>query len=107
MARAGAAPETVRTVRYPLETLPRWTVSTSAGGYEVDDATGAVSPAENAPGAARYMRQLHDGHEYNAVWQTIIFIGGLAPLALGITGVIMWLRTRDWRRRVALKRQAA
>jgi hypothetical protein len=36
----------------------------------------------------------------------IIFVGGLAPALLGITGVIMWLRTRNWRKRVAIRRAA-
>ena len=51
------------------------------------------------------MRSLHDAHDYNAVWQTIAFLGGLAPAVLGITGIIMWLRTRGWRARVAAARR--
>ena len=49
------------------------------------------------------MRELHDGHSYNIIWQTVIFLAGLAPAILGITGVIMWIRTRDWRRRAGRK----
>ena len=64
-----------------------------------------LTPA--AERTARLMRVIHDGHDTNAVWQTIIFLGGLAPLLLGITGVIMWLRTRGWRNRAAMRRAVA
>jgi uncharacterized iron-regulated membrane protein len=41
------------------------------------------------------------------VWQTIIFLGGLIPVLLAITGVIMWLRTRSWRAATDRKVKAA
>jgi uncharacterized iron-regulated membrane protein len=28
------------------------------------------------------------------LWQTIIFLAGLAPAVLGVTGFVMWLRRR-------------
>jgi uncharacterized iron-regulated membrane protein len=35
-----------------------------------------------------------------ALWQIIIFIGGLIPAMLAVTGVIMWWKAR--RRRTAM-----
>lgn len=37
------------------------------------------------------MRRIHDGTGTGALWHTIIFIGGLIPAALAVTGVLMWL----------------
>jgi uncharacterized iron-regulated membrane protein len=107
-----AAPGDVATVRWPTETSGHWTVALSNGDtrteVEVGDADGSASAKPSPPaGAARFMRQLHDGNGYNIVWQVIIFVGGLAPAVLGVTGVIMWLRTRAWRKRAAIRRTAA
>jgi uncharacterized iron-regulated membrane protein len=41
------------------------------------------------------------------LWQTIIFLGGLAPAVLGVTGILMWLRTRSWRANVGRRKAAA
>lgn len=108
-ALAGAPRETLTTLRWPTEKSKDWTASIAGkGNVAVDDATGTAKPARAGGGSpvARFMREIHDGHSYNVVWQTIIFLGGLAPLLLGITGVIMWLRTRQWRGRAAAMRKA-
>jgi len=39
------------------------------------------------------------------VWQMIIFVGGILPAILAVTGILMWLRTR--RRRDKYRRAAA
>ena len=36
----------------------------------------------------------------------IIFIGGIIPAALAVTGIIMWLRSRGWRANLKRKRLA-
>jgi hypothetical protein len=33
-------------------------------------------------------------------WQAVIFLGGIVPALLAVTGVMMWLRTRGWRGRL-------
>jgi uncharacterized iron-regulated membrane protein len=43
------------------------------------------------------MRRIHDGTDMGPVWQTIVFLGGLIPAALAVTGVMMWLRGRKVR----------
>jgi hypothetical protein len=108
--QVGEAP--ILSLRWPMERTPEWTASVTVAGKAMDvtvhDATRAVAqqPARSG-GVARFMRQLHDGNGYNPLWQTIIFVAGIAPLLLGITGVIMWLRTRGWRRRAAMRRATA
>jgi uncharacterized iron-regulated membrane protein len=104
-ARAGRAGEIVL-LRWPVEGAPEWAVSLDDRGKTVElkvgDADRRVTPSpSSAPASlARAMRQLHDGQGYNALWQTIVFLGGLAPAVLGVTGVIMWLRARNRRRAV-------
>jgi uncharacterized iron-regulated membrane protein len=104
IALAGAPRSDLTALRWPTETSGDWTATIAGkGNVAVADASAEAKAARAAGGSptARFMRQIHDGHSYNAVWQTIIFLGGLAPLLLGITGVIMWLRTRQWRGRTA------
>ena len=38
------------------------------------------------------------------VWQVAIFVGGIIPALLAVTGITMWVGSRSWRRRP--KRQA-
>ena len=50
---------------------------------------------------ARLMRRLHDGTDMGPVWQAIIFLGGIIPAILAVTGIVMWLRSRGWRAALA------
>jgi uncharacterized iron-regulated membrane protein len=113
LGAAGVGPAPGGTsLRWPTEKRAAWSITTRAGGrtvqLSVDDATGKVAQ-EQTPGGggARFMRTLHDGNGYNPVWQTIIFLGGLAPAILGVTGTIMWARTRSWRARASRRPAAA
>lgn len=72
---------------------------------QVVDATGEVKRQRGGGGGgpdplSRLMRQVHDGAGMGIVWQTIIFVGGMAPVVLSVTGLIMWLRRRA--RRIAI-----
>jgi len=97
---------------------PVWRVQLKTPGakqpatVQVVDATGQVKTARGPGGGeggpdplSRWMRKIHDGADTGIVWQTIIFLGGVAPAVLGITGVIMWLRRRG--RRLAQARRLA
>ena len=82
-----------------------------AGGpaeVEVTDATGAVkAPRPPRPETnARLMRRLHDGTGMGLIWQIVIFIGGIIPAALAVTGLVMWWRSRGWKAALAKKRKA-
>ena len=50
------------------------------------------------------MRKIHDGTDMGLVWQVIIFLGGILPAILAITGIIMWARARSWRGELAARR---
>jgi len=99
---------------------PTWRVGLKAPDAErpktiqVVDATGLAKagrgdresgPSGGAPDrVSPLMRRIHDGNEMGLVWQLVIFVGGLAPAVLGITGVVMWLRRQA--RQKALRRPA-
>ncbi|HEX4695490.1 PepSY-associated TM helix domain-containing protein [Sphingomonas sp.] len=67
----------------------------------VDDSSGRGSIVADVDrgqaGIARSMRRIHDGTDMGIVWQIVIFLGGLLPVGLAATGVMMWWRTRRWR----------
>ena len=97
---------------------PAWRVQLQGADAErpltvsVSDATGEAILQRDGPAGgrtqdplSRWMRRIHDGADMGLVWQTIIFVGGIAPAILGVTGLIMWLRRRA--RRIAMKRRIA
>jgi len=89
-----------RQVTWPTDRTPLWSVALadSQDRVTIDDATGATTLAPAAPEAtARLMRRIHDGTRMGALWQTIIFLGGLIPALLAATGIIMWWRARRWK----------
>ncbi|MDB5718410.1 MAG: PepSY protein [Sphingomonas bacterium] len=97
----------------PVGDPPAWNATVLADDgtqkrIEIDDDSGAISDARQPPrgAVARLMRTLHDGNGTGIVYQTIIFLGGIAPAALGITGVTMWLRSRRWRGKAEAKGRA-
>jgi uncharacterized iron-regulated membrane protein len=106
---------TVRSVTWPTDLKPSWSFEGSAFGapVEVDDATSTVSVKSgplgggpDRPTLARLMRQIHDGGDTPFIWQLIIFLGGLIPAVLAVTGIIMWWRARRWRGDLAARRAA-
>ena len=112
LASAQAAAQSAKptSIAWPTDQAPRWTVRFSNNrAWSVDDASGAVTPDtspsfEDAYPVASTMRHMHDGTGMGMVWRLIITLGGLAPALLGITGILMWLRTRRWRARPVQRR---
>jgi uncharacterized iron-regulated membrane protein len=100
-------------IGWPTDKASEWKIGyrrEGGGGtaeVQVDDASAKVTPAKppQPETVARLMRRLHDGTGMGALWQTIIFIGGIIPALLAVTGILMWLRSRRWRGDVA-RRQA-
>lgn len=92
---------------WPTDFDAKWRFWVDSAGkvteVAVIDATGAArrvgesDPDQEPGGIARIMRQLHDGAGMGLAWQIAIFIGGIMPVVLGITGLVMWWRSRGWR----------
>lgn len=99
-------------VTWPTDQSPAWKIAFARPGgpaeIAVDDASGAVTPPQppRPETNARLMRRLHDGTGMGPVWQVVIFLGGILPAILAVTGIVMWLRSRGWRAALAKKRQA-
>ena len=98
-ARAGH----VVSIAWPTDQAPEWKIGFARQGgpaeVKIEDASGTVTPPKppQPETLARTMRRWHDGTGMGPVWQIIIFLGGIAPALLAITGIIMWLRSRGWR----------
>jgi uncharacterized iron-regulated membrane protein len=107
-----AAPGPLLSIAWPTDQSPAWKFAFAGDGGQseiaVDDATGAAAPPRGpAPETnARLMRRLHDGTGMGMVWQAVIFLAGLIPAILAVTGIMMWLRSRGWRAALARKRKA-
>ena len=96
------APSAPVSIAWPTEKSPVWKIGLEKGEAEVADATGALTVKPPRPETiARKMRRWHDGTRMGPVWQVVIFLGGLIPVALAITGITMWVNSRKWRRRPA------
>lgn len=104
----------VQAIEWPTDQKPEWTLSyagkTKPASVTVEDASGIAKAAKERPQqpetTARLMRRIHDGTGMGAVWQVIIFLGGVLPTALAVTGVIMWWRARSWRGDLAARQKA-
>lgn len=95
-------------ITWPTAKSPAWKVALEQGDAEVADGSGAVTTRPPQPETlARTMRRWHDGTGMGPVWQIAIFLGGIIPAVLAVTGVTMWIGTRKWRRRPARKLVAA
>jgi uncharacterized iron-regulated membrane protein len=96
-------------ISWPTAPAGEWKLSHQrAGGpaeVTVADASGAAQPPRppQPETTARLMRRIHDGTGMGRPWQVIIFVGGIIPAGLAVTGIIMWLNGR--RRRGAMRQR--
>jgi uncharacterized iron-regulated membrane protein len=92
-------PGDVASIAWPTDKKADWIISVKGDGKAVDvnvkdsDARASVAPAKPET-LARTMRRIHDGTGMPLLWQLIIFLGGILPAALTVTGILMWLRMR-------------
>lgn len=107
-------PGTVTALAWPTSQKPVWSVTLKPVGGEaatvlVEDATGTARldarPDEEQGGLGRTMRKIHDGTGMGPAWQAIIFLGGILPAILAVTGIVMWWRARGWRGKLAERRR--
>ena len=93
----------LRSIGWPTVPAAQWTVTFARNGgpaeVKVADSDGSAAAPEplRPETTARLMRRIHDGTGMGPLWQAIIFLGGLIPAALAVTGVMMWLRGRKVR----------
>ncbi len=98
-------------VAWPTDQKAEWKVAFAREGgnavVPVDDATAAAAPpAPVQPETlARTMRRWHDGTGMGPVWQIVIFLGGIVPALLSVTGTIIWWRARKPRSRAEAYRR--
>ncbi len=94
-------------INWPTAKSPVWKVTLEKGDAEVVDATGAAKVKPPRPETtARLMRRLHDGTSMGPVWQIVIFLGGIIPAVLAVTGITMWVGSRKWRKRPQRRTEA-
>ncbi|HEY6816758.1 MAG TPA: PepSY-associated TM helix domain-containing protein [Croceibacterium sp.] len=92
-------------VGWPTEREAEWTIQFEREGapaeVTVADAGAVAAPPEppRPETLARTMRRWHDGTDMGVVWQVVIFLGGIIPALLSVTGIIIWVRARRARRR--------
>ena len=74
----------------------------------VADGGGKITPPSppKPETLARTMRRWHDGTGMGLTWQIVIFLGGIIPALLSVTGIIIWWRARKPRARAAAYRRA-
>src|SRR5207253_10855085 len=91
----------------PTDRAPEWKFAFErAGEVGVNDGTGAATAPQRAGGSQRpLMRRWHDGSGMGPVWQVIIFLGGIIPAILSVTGLVMWWRSRGWKKALAKRRK--
>jgi uncharacterized iron-regulated membrane protein len=86
---------------------PQWRVQLrrAGGGVTVlvDDRSRAVSRVPDplaGDRAAQMIRWIHEGEAGGLPWRLAVFLCGLMPSVLGVTGIVVWLRGRRQRRLV-------
>ncbi|MCG8371459.1 MAG: PepSY domain-containing protein [Proteobacteria bacterium] len=117
-ARGAVGDAAFMALDFPALEQRNWTVTfRGAGGPPtsvlVEDASLRVSrPEAPTPPKAgdrftHLMHILHDGTELGLAYRWILFVAGLLPGLLLVTGVILWLRRRSLRARAAANRARA
>ena len=100
-------------IAWPTDQKAEWRIGFEQQGgpavVTVIDATAkATKPKPPQPETlARKMRRWHDGTGMGPIWQLLIFVGGLIPAILSVTGIIIWWRARKPRSRSSAYRRAS
>jgi len=99
-------------INWPTDQKREWKIAYERKGspaeVAVADEGGKVTPptAPKPETLARTMRRWHDGTGMGTAWRIIIFLGGIIPALLSITGIIIWWRARKPRAKATAYRRA-
>jgi uncharacterized iron-regulated membrane protein len=103
---AAALPNSeVDAIFYPTAQSGAWRVQLNESGRTepvtvlIDDRSGAITKAEALTGdrIGLWIRRLHEGSDAGGIWRFVVFVSGIAPALLGVTGILVWLRQRRQR----------
>lgn len=90
-------------ITWPAGRRMQWRVQFAAGHgsppqeVSVDDRSGEARAERARQGGdpvARFMRRLHEGEGFTPLWTAIVFLTGLMPTLLGLTGAWMFVRRK-------------
>lgn len=104
-ATASARPNaTVDAIFYPNQT-GAWRVRLREEGKTepvtimINDRSGDISVVQPLSGdrTASWIRWLHEGSHSGEIWRFVVFLSGIMPAVLGVTGILIWLRQRRQR----------
>ncbi|CAN5186256.1 PepSY domain-containing protein [soil metagenome] len=105
-ASAAARPNSaVDSISYPNPQTGEWRVRLREDGnakpvtITINDRSGDVSVVEPLSGdrTASWIRWLHEGSHSGEIWRFVVFLSGIMPAVLGVTGILVWLRQRRQR----------
>ena len=100
------------TINWPTDQKAEWKIAYDRKGgpaeVVVADKGGKITPPSppKPETIARTMRRWHDGTGMGTAWQIIIFLGGIIPALLSVTGIIIWWRARKPRAKAIAHRRA-
>lgn len=112
-ALAAARPNSaVDAIFYPTAQTGAWRIRLHEDGkaepvtITINDRSGALTTLEPLSGdrVASWIRWLHEGSHSGEIWRFIVFLSGIMPALLGVTGILVWLRQR--RQRALMKLSA-
>lgn len=103
-----AARGSLSRLSWPTASDAQWKASFGRSEFTINDATAEVAPPKppQPETVARLMRRIHDGTGMGIVWQVVIFLAGIIPAVLAVTGIMMWLKLRRQKRNARLVRDA-
>jgi uncharacterized iron-regulated membrane protein len=113
-AVASARPNSaVDSIAYPNPQTGAWRVRLREAGKAepvtllINDRSGDVSVVQPLSGdrTASWIRWLHEGSHSGEIWRFVVFLSGIMPAVLGVTGILIWLRQR--RQRALVKNGAS
>ena len=87
----------------PPQQNPAWRIQMRAAGSDdlstvmVDDRSGSVNKVTPLSGdrIGQWIRWIHEGSNSGILWRVLVFLCGVFPTIFAVTGVFIWLRSRQ------------